>query len=385
MLPLTAVRCIGARVLLVTQAPPMLPAFCLAAKGRCVSQALQGLLCCAAVETSATVAACGGAQAALAAPGAEGQHVISQFGVAADAGVLSAPLLLPARPLRTPPVPGVRAPLSLFRAGPRTGSAGRHAALCPLGGPRHLLLMPACTCACQRPEECRARPAGSLGALAVTGGLGALGRLVTVWAAGRTPRLLLTGRSGRPALGPSLAGLASWRCVAVQVRCDLGTQEDRRQLVRFSPSTYIHAGAAGPVFLTFHCTVLIPRQWPLQEHFAVLHCVCYGWHPQVCVRQAGGALHDALLSKQTALALRAVHAPKAGGCAVLRQCLRGCPLEAAVLFSSLAALLGSAGQANYASANAALDGEAEALGTMVRIAHAPPCACPALGRVRRQS
>ncbi len=237
----------------------------------------------------------------------------------------------------------------------------------------------------QRPEECRARPAGSLGALAVTGGLGALGRLVTVWAAGRTPRLLQTGRSGRHALGPPLAGLASWRCVAVQARCDLGTQEDRRQLVRFSPSTYIHAGAAGPAFLISHCTLLIPRQWTLQEHSG-LQCVCYdGWHPQVCVRQAGGALHDALLSKQTALALRTVHAPKAGGCAMLRQCLRGCPLESAVLFSSMAALLGSAGQVNYASANAALDGEAEALGTMVRIAHAPPCACPALGRVWRQS
>lgn len=85
-------------------------------------------------------------------------------------------------------------------------------------------------------------------------------------------------------------------------------------------------------------------------------------------------MSDALLSKQTALALRAVHAPKAGGCAMLRQCLRGCPLASAVLFSSLAALLGSAGQANYASANAALDGEAEALGAMVRTVHLLPSA-----------
>ena len=150
MLPLTAVRRVGARVLLVTQAPPSLPASCLATEGACVSQALRALLCCAAVETSATVAACGGAQAALAAPGAEAQLVGSQFGVAADAGVLSAPLLLPVRPLHTPPVPGVHAPLSLFRAGARTGSAGRHAALCALGGPRHLGLMPASTHACPR-------------------------------------------------------------------------------------------------------------------------------------------------------------------------------------------------------------------------------------------
>ncbi len=150
MLPLMAVRCVGARVLLVTQAPPSLQASCLAAQGACVSQALRGLLCCAAIETSATVAACGGAQAALAAPGAEAQLVGSQFGVAADAGVLSAPLLLPARPLRTPPVPGVHAPPSLFRASVHTGSAGRRAALCLLGRPRHLGLMPASTHACPR-------------------------------------------------------------------------------------------------------------------------------------------------------------------------------------------------------------------------------------------
>ena len=368
MPPLMPVRRVGARVLLVTQAPPSLPAPYHAAQPPCVSQALRGLLCCAAVETAATVAACGGAQAVQAATGAEAQHVISQYGVAADAGLLSAPLLLPARPLRTPPVPGVRAPLS---------SSGPVLAPALLGAAR--------LCARWedpdgRPEECRALSAGSLGALAVTGGLGALGRLVTVWAAGRTPRLLLTGRSGRPALGPPLAGLASWRCVAVQARCDLGTQEDRRQLVRFSPSTYIHAGAAGFAdCLISHCCS--PGNG-LQQ-LSGLQCVWYGLHPQVSVRQAGGALHDALLSKQTALALRAAHAPKAGGCAMLRQCLRGCPLETAVLFSSLAALLGSAGQANYASANAALDGEAEALGTMVRIAHVPPCACAALDRVRR--
>ena len=123
----------------------------------------------------------------------------------------------------------------------------------------------------------------------------------------------------------------------------------------------------------------LPSRLDPRHEYCGLQCT-----PSSCwlyfVRHTGGALSDTLLSKQTALALRVVHAPKAGGCAMLRQCLRGCPLASAVLFSSLAALLGSAGQANYASANAALDGEAEVLGTMVRTVHAlPPASSSALG------
>lgn len=70
---------------------------------------------------------------------------------------------------------------------------------------------------------------------------------------------------------------------------------------------------------------------------------------------AGGVLADSALRGQTAASLRAVLAPKACGVANLDTALSASPLQAAVAFSSIAALLGNPGQANYAAANGALD------------------------------
>lgn len=71
---------------------------------------------------------------------------------------------------------------------------------------------------------------------------------------------------------------------------------------------------------------------------------------------AGGLLHDAPLQRQTPRLLREVFAPKASGAQLLR--LHACyaaPLQHCVLFSSIAALTGPAGSANYAAANAVMD------------------------------
>lgn len=78
-------------------------------------------------------------------------------------------------------------------------------------------------------------------------------------------------------------------------------------------------------------------------------------------------LGDAVLARQSAATLRAAMAPKLGGCTAIERSLQGCPLALSLLFSSLAALLGSAGQANYAAANAALDAEGTAHSASVSV------------------
>ena len=64
---------------------------------------------------------------------------------------------------------------------------------------------------------------------------------------------------------------------------------------------------------------------------------------------------DALLAKQGPGAMREVFAPKASGAMELASLAAGAPVGASVLFSSVAGLLGSGGQASYSAANAAMD------------------------------
>lgn len=73
------------------------------------------------------------------------------------------------------------------------------------------------------------------------------------------------------------------------------------------------------------------------------------------VMHAGGVLRDALLRNQTAGSMRAVFAPKWRGVQRIGRHGGLAPLAAAKLFSSVAASMGSGAQANYASANAAMD------------------------------
>ena len=169
----------------------------------------------------------------------------------------------------------------------------------------------------------------------ITGGLGGLGLLTAGWlqqANSGQPgtSLVLLGRSGRSmdsrrSSGGDTAGAAalttagaSSPCLVRLVRCDVAASEEAAAAV---------AAAA--------------RQ-----------------HAVGSLLHAGGVLADALLLNQTAASLRAVAAPKVAGLQQLSAAAAGQPLVQMLLFSSIAGELGTAGQGNYAAANAALDAAA---------------------------
>ncbi|MCV7348957.1 SDR family NAD(P)-dependent oxidoreductase [Mycobacterium parmense] len=78
--------------------------------------------------------------------------------------------------------------------------------------------------------------------------------------------------------------------------------------------------------------------------------------PLAGVAHLAGVLDDALLTQQSVEHFRTTLAPKAFGARYLDRLTRDDDLEFFVMYSSAASVIGSPGQANYASANALLDG-----------------------------
>jgi acyl transferase domain-containing protein/acyl carrier protein len=154
------------------------------------------------------------------------------------------------------------------------------------------------------------------GCYLITGGLGALGLEVARCLVENGARqLVLAGRRGRTE-GAALDELRGRGAVVLVVSADVARPDDVARLL----------------------------------------AACASCGPLRGIVHAAGVLDDGVLENLTAERMVGVMAPKVCGAWELHRQTEALPLDFFVSFSSLASLLGSPGQGNYAAANAFLDG-----------------------------
>ncbi len=160
----------------------------------------------------------------------------------------------------------------------------------------------------------------------VTGGLGGLGLPLSRWLVDRgARRLVLVGRSAPTEEGARVIADLEGRGATIQVEmADVSNPEDVARMIRS-----------------------LPAGLPLR---GVVH--------------AAGVLDDGPIVRQDRERFDRVLGPKATGAWALHEATREQDLDFFVLFSSGSAILGAAGQSNYAAANGLLDGLAEHRGSL---------------------
>ena len=166
------------------------------------------------------------------------------------------------------------------------------------------------------------------GSVAITGGLGGLGLLMAEWMTHQgsgTSHMSLISRTGHAKSGSAFIDMVNNAASVTAQMLDASFASD---------AAYIGNGND-------------PRQGCLPT-------------PLTTLLHASGTLQDSMLQGQNPTALRTAFAPKVSAITAMGPFLGLLPMQHVALFSSVASLLGTAGQANYAAANAGLDAWAAA-------------------------
>ncbi|MBD8525904.1 SDR family NAD(P)-dependent oxidoreductase [Pseudomarimonas arenosa] len=152
----------------------------------------------------------------------------------------------------------------------------------------------------------------------ITGGAGGLGLMFAEHLSKQfQARLVLSGRAAlKPEAEAALESMRAAGAEVVYVAADVSRREDVERLVRVC-----------------------------KDSFGGLHGIIH----------SAGVLRDAYLRNKTREEMAAVFAPKIRGSVLLDDATRNEPLDFFVMFSSLAALAGNAGQSDYSFANHFMD------------------------------